>query len=204
MFTTDYTGDSHGNVIRKQDNRKKIQWYTNSSNNPAYAQANRSGVIYYYAAIGGYNMGGELSVGSTFIITSNQNWEVPATGRWMLELYGMGGKGWGIFGASDGSSGGASCQHYDSITLTKGNIQPIIIGDSENTSTKFGTYSVNNGGNATQRAGGQGAGNRGKDGVYPAQSSTYGTGELSKKYGYGGSQNNSNGPGAVYLKYLGA
>ena len=57
MFTTNYSGDKYANVIRKQDNRKKIQWYTNSSTNPAYSQANGSGVIYHYAAIGGYNMG---------------------------------------------------------------------------------------------------------------------------------------------------
>lgn len=177
----------------------QIQIYTSN----ALEQFNVQGRIYHYAAIGGYDMGGKIPVGTTFTITSSESWRVPATGRYMLELYGMGGKGWGIFGASDGASGGASCQHYDSITLIKGDIQQVIIGNSENTFTKFGTYSVNNGGNATYQTGGQGTGNRGKDGVYPAQYSTYGTGELSDKYGCGGSQNNSPCPGAVYLKYLG-
>ena len=57
MFTTNYSGDSYRNVIRKQDNRKKIQWYTNNSTNAAVNQANENGVVYYYAAIGGYDMG---------------------------------------------------------------------------------------------------------------------------------------------------
>lgn len=71
MFTTNYSGDQYNNVIRKQDNRKKIQWYTNSSSNSAMIQANENGVVYYYAAIGGYDMGGKIPVGSTFTITSS-------------------------------------------------------------------------------------------------------------------------------------
>lgn len=127
----------------------------------------------------------------------------------MLELYGMGGKGYRR-GAIEGAQGGASCQHYDSITLTKGDSQQIIIGDSTNTATKFGTYSVENAGNGAVNQGGAGTGNRGKSGIWStaggAQDRIYGTGELSSTYGWGGSQNDSggeHGPGAVYLKYLG-
>lgn len=178
---------------------KKTIYITAMSGSQGSRYLNLEGATYYFAAIGGYDMGGKIPVGATFTITSNGSWRVPETGRYMLELYGMGGKG--TFDMAP-ISGGASCQHYDSITLTKGDIQQVIIGNSENTSTKFGTYSVNNGGNAIGSTGGQGAGNRGKDGIVGA-GATYGTGELSSKYGYGVSSDTP-GPGAVYLKYLGA
>lgn len=148
--------------------------------------------------------GGQIPAGSTFIITSSQSWKVPATGRYMLELYGMGGYGFGT--QSFGASGGSSCQHYDSITLTKGDIQQIVIGDNSNPATKFGSYSVNNGGNASAGTGGLGSGNYGKDGIagsnVPVNLSN---GALAGNYGDGGSWSvGSASPGAVYLKYLGA
>lgn len=146
-------------------------------------------------------------MGATFTITSSGSWKVPATGRWMLELYGMGGKGY-LHGKMQGAQGGASCQHYESITLNKGDIQQIIIGNNSNSATKFGTYSVNNAGNGAVNQGGAGSGNRGKSGIWStaggATGKVYGTGELSSTYGWGGGQNDtSGGPGAVYLKYLG-
>lgn len=193
-------------AMKKSDDKKTISWFSYSDMS---GQCNESGVTYYYAAIGGYDMGGQIPVGATYTITSAQNWKVPATGRWMLELYGMGGRGYRS-GAIEGAQGGASCQHYDSIALTKGDSQQIIIGDSTNAATKFGTYSVENAGNGAVNQGGAGTGNRGKSGIWStvggAFDRVYGTGELSSTYGWGGSQNDSggeHGSGAVYLKYLG-
>lgn len=168
--------------------------------------SNSAGITYYFAAIGGYDMGGKIPVGATFTITSNESWRVPETGRWMLELYGMGGRGYDD--TLDGAQGGASCQHYESITLNKGDTQQIVIGNNSNSATKFGTYSVNNAGNGAVNQGGVGTGNRGKNGIWSTTSGAtgkvYGTGELSSTYGWGGGQyDTSGGPGAVYLKYLG-
>lgn len=193
-------------MIRKSLDGKTIQIYTTTDE--SRAQYNTQGVTYYYAAIGGCDMGGEIPVGSTFTITSSQSWTTPATGRYMLELYGMGGKGY-LGGAMEGAQGGASCQHYDSITLTKKDIQQIVIGDSSNSATKFGSYSVENAVNGAVNQGGMGTGNRGKNGIWStaagAQGKVYGTGELSSTYGWGGSQYDTyGGPRAVYLKYLGA
>ena len=148
--------------------------------------------------------GGQIPVGAVWTITSNESWRVPATGRYMLELYGMGGNGFGT--QNLGASGGSSCQHYDSITLTKGDIQQIVIGDYSNSATKFGSYSVNNGGNASYGTGGLGSGNYGKDGIAGSDvPRTLSNGALSGRYGDGGSWSvNSASPGAVYLTYLGA
>ena len=180
---------------------KTISWYNTSSTRD---QFNDSGYIYYFAAIGGYDMGGKIPVGATFTITSNESWIVPDTGRYMLELYGMGGNGFGT--QNFGATGGSSCQHYDSISLTKGSIQQVVIGDSSNSATKFGSYSVNNGGNASSNAGGLGSGNYGTNGTtgsdLPVNLSN---GALSERYGYGGNWSfGSAAPGAVYIKYLGA
>ena len=38
--------------------RKTISWYYDGGTNPASSQKNQSGVLYFYAAIGGYDMGG--------------------------------------------------------------------------------------------------------------------------------------------------
>lgn len=182
---------------------KTLSFYSTGG---APQQFNSIKCSYCYAAIGGCDMGSEIAAGTTYIITSSQNWKVPATGRWMLELYGEGGNGYHEFGDSSwyGPAGGASCQHYDSITLTKGEVKQIVIGDYENAATKFGAYSVNNGGNAERNTGGKGAGNRGKDGSANTDQSTFGTGELSNTYGVGASTRGYLGHGAVYLKYLGA
>ena len=140
-------------------------------------------------------------------ITQSGTWTVPRTGRYMLELYGKGGKR--DFTTATTQGGGASCQHYDSITLTKGDSVPVVIGDNNNASTSFGSYSVANGGDANPSTPGAGTGNRGRNGGgytsgVQAQKNTYGTGALSQLYGWGAGYSTSPGPGAVYLKYLGA
>lgn len=191
--------------FRISEDRKTI-YITATSGNYDSRYLNSINDIYYFAAIGGYDMGGKIPVGATFTITSNESWRVPATGRWMLELYGMGGRGYDD--TLDGAQGGASCQLYESITLNKGDTQQIVIGNNSNSATKFGTYSVNNAGNGAVNQGGVGTGNRGKNGIWSTTSGAtgkvYGTGELSSTYGWGGGQyDTSGGPGAVYLKYLG-
>lgn len=146
-------------------------------------------------------------------ITQSGTWTVPRTGRYYIELYGGGGAG-----ASTGYPGGASCQSYDSISLAKGQSFSVIVGAAgyaysgtvENGgSTTFGSYSVNG---ATSSTGwgnfGKGAGNKG---VTPTSETdyVYSTGTQGKYYGYGlgggaSGYNGYAGPGAVYLKYLGA
>ena len=194
-----YALNNEGVFLKKSNDGKTIYWYGNSTK----TNLNYSGATYYFAAIGGYDMGGKIPVGATFTITSSESWKVPATGRYMLELYGMGGNGFGTQGF--GATGGSSCQHYDSIALTKGSIQQVVIGDSSNSATKFGSYSVNNGGNASSNAGGLGSGNYGTNGTrgsdLPVNLSN---GALSERYGYGGNWSfGSAAPGAVYIKYLG-
>lgn len=193
--------------IKMSSDRRSILFYGADQ----YTQFNIYGSIYYFAAIGGYDMGGATE----WTITSSGTWTVPRTGRYMLELYGHGGNGY-YQSSDDKGSGGASCQSYDSINLTKGTAIPVSVSTSStagSSGTSFGNYSVANGGNAvwensqTYHAG-EGAGNKGATGVATNiggnVSYTYGTGSLSETYGYGGSPNSQGGPGAVYLKYLGA
>lgn len=181
---------------------KTISWYNTSS---ARDQFNDSGYIYYFAAIGGYDMGGATE----WTITSSGTWTVPKTGRYMLELYGKGGDSFN--GPGTPASGGASCQHYDSINLVKGDELSISIGSTSVSSTSFGNYSIANAKSASSGKGGEGTGNKGANGtVYTGGADlerTYGSGVLSSKYGYGAGTapfSNNGGPGAVYLKYLGA
>lgn len=130
----------------------------------------------------------------------------------MLELYGGGGGTSRRLGAS-GYSGGASCQHYDSISLTAGESIEIVVGrgglgGNTGGETSFGSYSVSGGGAGSSNVAGAKAGNYGAAGerLTGSESSiTYGTGVFSEKYGFGASEHTTKGgDGAVYLKYLGA
>ena len=189
--------------IKKSDDGKTISWYRNS----ASLQANVSGTIYYFAAIGGYDMGGQTE----WAITSSGTWTVPRTGRYYIELYGYGGAG-----KSSGvpyASGGASCQSYDSVVLTKGQVINVTIAINEGTTTSFDSYTVTNAGNASTKSPyyGTGSGNKGKNGAYSYSGHTVvtvGGGVLSANYGVGQSSQNPYATtgryGAVYLKYLGA
>lgn len=197
--------------------RKKLQIYSTES---VADQSNKSGEIYYFAAIGGYDMGGLTE----WIITSSGSWTVPKTGRYMLELYGGGGGTPRLVGKS-GYTGGSSCQHYDSVSLTAGTSFNVTIGEAGVSSaslnevtgggsTTFGSYSVSGGGKATTSAAGSGAGNYGKSGIYVSGSTrtpTTNDGVLGsiKGVGSGGGAGSSGTSipataGAVYLKYLGA
>ena len=130
-------------------------------------------------------------------------------------------------------SGGSSCQSYSSINLTAGDSIAVSIGvggtsdygsrpTRTSTGTSFGSYSVAAGGMASvpnttdEPSGGTSAGNLGTNGSYNTSYSSgalnYSNGMLKTLYGYGGwggvgsstSDGTSGGPGAVYLKYLGA
>ena len=169
---------------------------TDNANN----QYNTSGQIYHFAAIGGYDMGGAIE----WVITSSGTWTVPRTGRYYIELYGMGGNGKYYY--SNFASGGSSCQSYDNVQMTKGSSIAVVIGSNSSSKTSFGSKSVDNAGNATnETTPGKGTGNLGADGVASSRGNyviKYGAGVLSKSYGFGGGK--IGGPGAVYIKYLGA
>lgn len=169
------------------------------SGNSVYNQYNKESEIYYFAAIGGYDMGG----GTEWIITSSGTWTAPHTGRYYIELYGMGGIGQYYY--SNFASGGSSCQSYDNVQMTKGSSIAVVIGSNSSSKTSFGSKSVDNGGNAANATTpGKGTGNLGADGVVSSSDNyviNYGKGILSKMYGAGGG--GIGRPGAVYIKYLG-
>ena len=156
-------------------------------------------------------------------ITSSGTWTVPKTGRYYIELYGGGG---GAINPNDNPTkhqGGSSCQAYDSIELTAKTQISATIGTggktvvtrggsstAKATGTTFGSYSVAGGGQSDGTTNGAGAGNKGTNGTNTGDYN-YSKGSQSKKYGYGGFYDRGGsmsyadgGPGAVYLKYLGA
>ena len=211
-LTQDYEGittytSQYGNYnihVKKNDDGKTIYWY---SEDDAGKQSNEAEVFYNFAAIGGYDMGGQTE----FLITSSGSWIVPRTGRYMLELYGGGG------GATQGANyqGGSSCQVYDSITLTQLTSIQVVVGSGgravDGGSTSFDSYSVSGGGVSSRDHGGKGAGNKGTDGAYNSSYKTknVSVGTFGSRYGWGinseGKYNlGTGGDGAVYLKYLGA
>ena len=196
--------------MKKSYDKKTISWY---GANPD-GQCNTAGVTYCFAAIGGYDIGGQTE----WTITSSGTWTVPRTGRYMLELYGGGG---GAPRSGYKFSGGSSCQSYDSISLTAGTKVNISIGvggtnNAASTGTTFGNYSVGGAGNSKQSSvnnTGLGAGNKGTNGFESGSDyglKTLSTGHLASDYGYGVNARADSagvgvgGPGAVYIKYLGA
>lgn len=89
--------------------------------------------------------------------------------------------GIGIYTYSDYATGGCSCQSYDSINLTEGQIITMkiagIFRGEGGFGTTFGNYSVDGGRASSISAGGTGSGNKGKDGTYQA---VLGTKKLSR------------------------
>lgn len=185
-------------LIKSSTDRKTFSLYSSDS---VSVQYNAESEIYHFAAIGGYDMGGG---GPEWIITSSGTWTAPHTGRYYIELYGMGGIGRYYY--SNFASGGSSCQSYDNVQMTKGSSIAVVIGSNSSSKTSFGSKSVDNGGNAANATtAGKGTGNLGADGVASSSGTyviNYGKGVLSKSYGAGGGA--IGGPGAVYIKYLGA
>lgn len=198
--------------------RKSILIYSSYKSNN---QLNISGKTYYFAAIGGYDMGGQTE----WTITQSGTWTVPRTGRYYIELYGGGGGAWNNpYQYQIAYQAGSSCQSYDSVVLTKGEEIAVTIGTgggasnnsspapnpSAATGTTFGSYNVTGGGMAIGNVG-AGAGNLGTQGTAYTRGYNNSTGVLGNKYGYGGWYYGGSGggayaggPGAVYLKYLGA
>lgn len=124
------------------------------------------------------------------------------------------------------AGGGASCQSYDNISLTKDEKINIICYPYSTSNaprgTSFGSYSVQAGrdgsvqsGYSPTPTGGAAAGNKGAQGrtntskgSIASTDPTYGTGKYSTLYGYGSGIGNytsikTYGHGAVYLSYLG-
>ena len=183
--------------IKRSVDKKTIHWYSTYS---ASRQRNSTNTPYYYAGITG------ISPSNEFLIVQSTEWYVPKTGRYYMELYGGG-------GSSPYNShwvGGSSCQTFDSITLTKGDVISITVGKANSGATdgttKFGQYSVQGATAATDSAIGKGSGNKGKDGWYDQNQNVYNysDGELGQRFGFGRNYAAGAGQGAVYLKYLGA
>lgn len=174
-----------------------VEFWYNGSN--ADYQNNSSGQRFEYIAFGQ-----KTGDGDEYIITKSGNFTVPKSGKYAIELYGVGGGGYMGGSAFDAASGGASCQHYDSIVLTKNEIVPVTVGNRNNKTTSFGSRSVNGGGDASLKTAGTGSGNYGATGELGYNTFNVGTGELSYLFGFGAKYDfNCGGPGAVYLKYLG-
>ena len=201
-----FVGDVNYVNIKKSADGKTISWYSDSS---AREQYNDKGKTYYYAAIGGNDIG----EATEWLWTSNASFTVPKTGRYTLELYGGGG------GSVNNSlyTGGSSCQTYDEINLTKGESFAVTVGTAgvgwtgrQGGASSFGSYTVAGATNATISSGGNGAGNKGANGSGTGYGGhNYPSGSFGTKYGYGTSpvkadEGAQGGPGAVYLKYLGA
>lgn len=228
-YIQSYWFSTNGYVSLKiSQDRKTISWYGDDAN----AQSNFRETAYYYAAIGGYDMGYQTE----WLFTESQTWTVPKTGNYHLELYGNGGRStykntYDMGSARSGAAtGGTSCQIYDSISLTKGSAinivcYPYTSGQNPRGSS-FGSYSVAAGGDGTATyststgqfvvTAGKGSGNKGVDGAtdtqynYGAQVGRIFSSRIySKKYGYSESAGNYDAntnkysPRAVYLSYLG-
>lgn len=145
----DNVGTTRGLYMKKSSDGKIISFY--DAQNQQY-QFNNFDHIYYYAAIGGYDYGGETE----WLFTESQTWIVPKTGNYHLELYGNGGRSAykDIYDSgssrSGAATGGTSCQIYDSISLTKGSVVNIAcylyISGQNPRGSSFGSYSVAAGG----------------------------------------------------------
>lgn len=141
-------------------------------------------------------------------ITQSGTWTVPKTGRYMLELYANGGYGGVVSPYS--VTGGSSCQRYNSIQLTKGDVYVVTVAPYGSGNTSFGSdYSVSTADNSTSETDlGSGTGNLGTVGRidFSGSSTTKNpsSGTLGQSYGFGAVTSGNQGRGAVFLRYLGA
>ena len=189
--------------------RTRLQIYATDD---AASQSNASSVVYHFAAIGGYDLGGPTE----FLITSNGTWTVPRTGRYYIELYGGGGGSFRSGTGEAGYAGGSSCQSQASVSLTAGSSVSVTIGTKgrggnymalAGGATTFGSYTVNGGGASDASSGGAGAGNLGQSGTARSIGNiavTTNNGVYGSVYGCGAGAYENGTNGAVYLKYLGA
>ena len=195
-----------GRLVYIKRDGGKVSWYSEENST---SQFNDSGVIYYYAAIGGYDIGEDYER----IITTSGDFIVPNSGKYYIELYGGGG---GMVAGSYRRTGSSSCQVYNSVTLQKGDKLTVSIGiagdgTSQPTGTSFGNYHVDggkNGENSTIVSGSGNKGTQGQTGLMQYNIKNPSTGLCGNDYGYGinaysGNEKGVGGPGAVYFKYLG-
>lgn len=206
-----------------------MEWGNNQvniSSSKYYKYFNTSSTVYVLAVIG---IDAILPFTRTF--TESTTYTIPVTGKYNLELYGGGGA------IKNGDlnynkysqckmQGRSSCQQYNSITLTKGDIMAVTIGKGgssqaraktiDGETTSFGTYSVEGGKGTKANSPRSGAGNRGLDGLWQDHvvvdglyyNKTLGTllDYGNRGYGYinSSSMNYQDGKdGAVYLQFLG-
>ena len=120
---------------------------------------NTSGETYYWVAIGS----SEVTPGDQFIFTDDQTFSIPISGKYKIELHGIGGDGYndGRKNSQYGGSGGGSGQLYSNINFTKGQQIPIIVGkiSSGDGSSSFGSYTISRGGDGGEQIAGVASGN---------------------------------------------
>lgn len=108
---------------------------------------NTSGTTYRYV----YVCKKVNSVAALFI--SNGVFTVPVTGKYNIELHGVGGtsRKYTLASKYGAATGGGSGQLYENVQLTAGDTYNVVVGryNTDNTSSSFGDYTVAAGGNAT-------------------------------------------------------
>ena len=189
--------------VKKSEDNKSLSWYNNDD---VTSQLNVSSRKYYYL-YGGCKNG---AIPQDQLITQSGTFTVEKTGKYYIELYGGGGEAY-----LKRSTGGSSCQSYNEVQLTAGEVINVVIGAANGGTTTFGSYSVTGGGNASRYSAGTGSGNLGTDGIFSNTDTTQGlyeknisNGMYGSEYGYGGYTDKATsaivpgGGGAVYISYL--
>ena len=215
----DQGGSSNYIRVKRDNDCRMISWYAQDTGATAAAQLNAEGVEYRHMYAGYY----DDSYGPVDrLITASGTFVIEKTGKYYIELYGGGGKG---YTSNAISSGGSSCQSYSGVQLNKGEAINVVIGAANGGTTggttSFGSFSVAGGGNASRSGAGTGSGNLGKDGVSMAIPSKPETGTIvantvsdgiyGAEYGYGGGieyraheyKGLDGGAGAVFIRYEG-
>lgn len=170
--------------------------------------------------------GGGVEVGTTWAYTSDGTFEVPADGRYQVEMHGGGGGG--AYNVNFSCGGGGSGE-IATLQLTSGEIRNVIVGAGGQSrgayaygafsglkggTTYFGSLSQPGGGGAQVYDGGRlqgtASGSIASSGdPYNGVGGEGNTGNTAQTYGDGGSASISMGaingkPGAVIITYLGA
>lgn len=127
--------------------------YISGELDPEYI-CNKSGEKYIWAAFGSVG----VAVGDQFIFTDNQTFQIPATGKYNIEIHGAGGNA--VLSAGYANTGGGSGQLYQNIEFIKDQQIPVVVGkiSSGDGSSSFGSYSIQKGGDATGDSAGSATG----------------------------------------------
>ena len=115
---------------------------------------NTSGETYYWVAIGS----SEVTPGDQFIFTDNQTFQIPATGKYNIEIHGAGGKA--VVSSGYANTGGGSGELYQNVEFIKGQQIPVVVGkiSSGDGASSFSSYSIQKGGDATGNSAGSATG----------------------------------------------